>query len=78
MVVEVTDQLLSPKRSSRAPKPSAKVHEAMQSLEDAATTSRRAITYTTRSAASKGTRLLGTGSGANGQLRRGKQRFRRS
>ncbi|EAQ84334.1 hypothetical protein CHGG_08348 [Chaetomium globosum CBS 148.51] len=42
IVVEVADQPPSPRRPSRALKPSAKAREAMQSLEDVATTSRRA------------------------------------
>jgi hypothetical protein len=57
-VIEVADHPPSPKRPSRTPKPSAKVREAMQSLEDAATKSRRTTTYATRSIASKGTRVL--------------------
>jgi uncharacterized coiled-coil protein SlyX len=44
----------------------------MQSLEDAAITSRRTAIYATRSTASKGTRVLGSGSGANGQAEGGK------
>jgi uncharacterized coiled-coil protein SlyX len=70
--IEVADRPPSPKRPSRAPKPSAKVREAMQSLEDAATTSRRITTYATRSITSKGTRALGSGSGVNGQAEAGK------
>ncbi|KAK4118380.1 hypothetical protein N657DRAFT_651360 [Parathielavia appendiculata] len=71
-VIEVADCPPSPKRPSRAPKPSAKVREAMQSPEDAATTSRRIAIHATRSTASKGTRVLGSGNGANGQAEAGK------
>ncbi|KAK4120429.1 hypothetical protein N657DRAFT_579875 [Parathielavia appendiculata] len=71
-VIEVADRRPSPKRPSHAPKPSAKVREAMQSLEDTATTSRRTAIYATRSTAPRGTRVLGSGSGANGQAEAGK------
>ncbi|KAK4118437.1 hypothetical protein N657DRAFT_554969, partial [Parathielavia appendiculata] len=71
-VIEVADRSPSPKRPSRAPKPSAKVREAMQLLEDAAITSRRTAIHATRSTASRGTRVLGSGSGANGQAEAGK------
>jgi chromosome segregation ATPase len=71
-VIEVADRPSSPKRPSRTPKSSAKVREVMQSLEDAATMSRRTTIYATRSTASKGTRVLGSGSGVNGQAEAGK------
>jgi hypothetical protein len=44
----------------------------MQSLEDATATSRRTTFHATRSTASKGTRVLGSGSGVNGQAEAGK------
>jgi hypothetical protein len=40
-VVELPDQPASPKRPSRVTKPSLKVREAMQSLEDTAIASRK-------------------------------------
>lgn len=72
IVVAVADQPHSPKRPSRTPKPSAKVREAMQSLEVATSTSRRATNNTTSSAVPKGTRALGNGSGSNDQAEAGK------
>lgn len=72
IVVEVDDQPPSPKRPSRTPKPSAKVREAKQSLEDAATTSRRAASETTRVVTTRGTRATGTGYGVNGRIETGK------
>jgi septal ring factor EnvC (AmiA/AmiB activator) len=49
----------------------------MQSLEDAATTSRKATNDTTRTAASKGTRVLGCGNVTNGQAEAGKTALQR-
>ncbi|KAK4108376.1 hypothetical protein N656DRAFT_426804 [Canariomyces notabilis] len=71
-VIEEADRSILPKRPSRAIKPSAKVREAMQSVEDVATTSRRTINSITPSTASKGTPGLGSGSGTNGQAEAGK------
>lgn len=62
-----------PRRSDRAvPRNRAKLREAMQSLEDATTTTRRGTNDTTRTTALKGTRALGSGSGTNGQAEAGK------
>ncbi|KAK4119784.1 hypothetical protein N657DRAFT_245772 [Parathielavia appendiculata] len=54
-VIAVADRPPSPKRPSRARKPSTKVREAMQSLEDTAPMSRRTVIYAMRSTASRGT-----------------------
>lgn len=72
IVVEVADQPPSPKRPSRAPKPSAKVREAMQSIEDATTASRRITSDATRTVASRGTRALGGGNATNSDAGTGK------
>lgn len=72
ITVNATDQPSSPKRPTRISKPSAKVREAMQSLEDAVITSRKATNDTTRTAAARGTRALGSESGTNGQAEAGK------
>jgi hypothetical protein len=74
--VNAIGQPTSPKRPTRTPKPSAKVREAMQSLEDASTT-RKAATDTTRTAPSRGTRVLGTGNMINGQAETGKSALQR-
>jgi hypothetical protein len=70
--VDATDLPPSPKRPTRTSKPSAKVREAMQSLEDTATTTRKATNDTIRTAISKGTHVLGSGSRSNGQAEAGK------
>ncbi|EAQ85571.1 predicted protein [Chaetomium globosum CBS 148.51] len=72
IVVEVADQPSPLKRPSRAPKPSAKVREAMQSIEDATTASRRTTSDATRTAASRGTRALGGGNATNSEVGTGK------
>jgi hypothetical protein len=72
IVVEVADQPPSPKRPSRTLKPSAKVREAMQLIEDATTAPRRITSDATRTAASRGTRASGTGYGVNGRSETGK------
>ena len=72
IVVEVADQPPSPRRPSRALKPSAKAREAMQSLEDVATTSRRAASETTRAVTSRGARASGILYGANSRIETGK------
>jgi len=72
IVVEVADQPPSSKRPIRAPKPSAKVREAMQSIEDAATTSRKITSDVARTVASRGTRAVGGGNAINGEVGTGK------
>lgn len=72
ITVDATDQPTSPKRPTRTPKPSAKVREAMQSLEDAAITSRTATNDAARTATSRRTRAPGSGNGTNGQAEAGK------
>ncbi|EAQ88476.1 hypothetical protein CHGG_05095 [Chaetomium globosum CBS 148.51] len=72
IVVEVADQPPSPRRPSRALKPSAKAREAMQSLEDVATTSRRAASETTRAVTTRGARASGILYGANSRIETGK------
>jgi hypothetical protein len=72
IVVEVADQPSPMKRPSRAPKPSAKVREAMQSIEDATTASRRTTSDATRTVASRGTRALGGGNATNSEVGTGK------
>jgi uncharacterized coiled-coil protein SlyX len=72
IVVEVADRPPSPKRPSRTLKPSAKVREAMQSIEDATIAAKTATNEGTRTVASRGTRALGTGYGANGRIEAGK------
>ncbi|EAQ84331.1 predicted protein [Chaetomium globosum CBS 148.51] len=72
IVVEVADQPSPLKRPSRAPKPSAKVREAMQSIEDATTASRRTTSDATRTIASRGTRALGGGNATNSEVGTGK------
>ena len=57
--VEPADQPPSPKRPSRAPKPSAKVREAMQSLDEAVGITRRDTTNATRTTVSSGARMPG-------------------
>ncbi len=64
---ETLDQSPSPKRPSRTLKPSIKVREAMQSIEDATTTSRRIMSGAMRPTATKGTSRLGDENGANSQ-----------
>ena len=72
IVVEVADQPSPLKRPSRAPKPSAKVREAMQSIEDATTASRRTTSDAMRTATSRGTRALGGGNATNSEVGTGK------
>jgi uncharacterized coiled-coil protein SlyX len=72
IVVEVADQPPTPKRPSRAPKPSAKVREAMQAIEDAAITSRRTTSDGTRTVAPRAARALGSANGTNGEAGTGK------
>ncbi|KAK4119477.1 hypothetical protein N657DRAFT_684423 [Parathielavia appendiculata] len=72
IVVEVADRPPSPKRPSRTLKPSAKVREAMQLIEDAATVAKTTTSEVTRTAASRGTRAVGTGYGVNGRIETGK------
>ena len=72
IVVEVADQPSPLKRPSRAPKPSAKVREAMRSIEDVTTAAEATRNEGTRTGASRGTRALGTGYGVNGRIETGK------
>ncbi|EAQ88754.1 predicted protein [Chaetomium globosum CBS 148.51] len=72
IVVEVADQPSPLKRPSGAPKPSAKVREAMQPIEDATTASRRTTSDATRTVASRGTRALGGGNATNNEVGTGK------
>ncbi|KAK4096202.1 hypothetical protein N658DRAFT_436611 [Parathielavia hyrcaniae] len=69
IVVEVADQPPSPKRPSRTLKPSAKVREAMQSIEDAATVAKTTTSEGTRTVASRGTRAVGTGRSTDNGMR---------
>ncbi|EAQ87075.1 hypothetical protein CHGG_08328 [Chaetomium globosum CBS 148.51] len=72
IVVEVAGQPPSPRRPSRALKPSAEAREAMQSLENVATTSRRAASETTRAVTTRGARASGILYGANSRIETGK------
>jgi hypothetical protein len=72
IVVEIADRPPSPKRPSRTLKPSAKVREAMQSIEDATIAAKTTTNEGTRIVASRGTRALGTGHGVNGRSEAGK------
>jgi hypothetical protein len=72
IVVEVTDRPPSPKRPSCTLKPSAKVREATQSIEDAATVAKTTTSEGTRAVASRRTRVVGTGYGINGRIETGK------
>lgn len=71
IVVEAPDQPVSPKRPSRATKPSLKVREAMQSLEDSAIASRKVSSVATRAVASRGTRVSAGANGSGGQVETG-------
>ncbi|KAK4096356.1 hypothetical protein N658DRAFT_511271 [Parathielavia hyrcaniae] len=72
IVVEVADQPPTPKRPSRTSKPSAKVREAMQAIEDATITPRRTTSDGTRTVAPRGARAIGGANGTNGEAGTGK------
>lgn len=72
ILVEAADRPPSPKRPSRTLKPSAKAREAMQSIEDAAIAAKTTTSEGTRTIASRGTRVVGTGDGVNGRTKIGK------
>lgn len=72
IVVEVADQPPTPKRPSRTPKPSAKVREAMQAIEDATVTPRRIMSDGMRTGAPRKARALGGGNATNSEVGTGK------
>jgi hypothetical protein len=72
IVVEVADRPPSPKRPSRTLKPSAKVREAMQSIEDTATVAKTTTSMVARTVAARGTRTVGIENGVNGRIETGK------